>query len=54
MVTKFQVAGFEIYLESTPPPLFSEWFSEWLQTTQMTYKIKSEDNKQTHEEPITR
>ena len=52
MVRKFQVSGFQIYLESTPLPLFSKWFSEWLQTTYMTYKIKPEDKKQMDEEPI--
>ena len=53
LVRKFQVSGFQIYLKSTPSPLFSESFSEWLQTTYMTYKIKEEGNKQTHEEPIS-
>ena len=48
MGRKFQVSGFQIYLESTPSPLFSEW----LQTTYMTYKIKPEGKKQMHEEPI--
>ena len=40
LVRKFQVAGLQIYLESTPSPLFSERFSEWLQTTYMTNKIR--------------